>query len=192
MQFDSTKSFILEKLKSELPQQFTYHCFDHTLDVYNAAKKIGEAEGIDSHEMTLLLTAALYHDSGFIVGAPNHEERSCTITSQYLLDFDYTTKEIDQINGLIMATRLPQSPRNKLEDIICDADLDYLGRDDFFTISNLLFEEFKTTGVVKTYLEWNKLQVAFFESHHYFTKTSQTLRTQKKQANLDIIRSKIY
>ena len=85
---------------------------------------------------------------------------------------------------MIMATKIPQSPKNKLEKIICDADLDYLGRDDFEPISNSLYKEFLDFGFVKDHNDWMQKQVGFLESHHYFTKSSQELRQPKKTDQL--------
>ena len=193
MQFDRAKRYILAKLKKELRPQFTYHCFDHTIDVCNAAKTIGTSEEISRHDMKLLLTATLFHDSGFTEGGSNdHEEKSCLIANQCLPGFNYADDEIEIINGMIMATKLPQSPHNHLEEIICDADLDYLGRDDFFAISDRLYEEFLSEGKVQNYDDWNKKQIAFFENHRYFTPTSQTFRNEKKHSNLNIVRSKLH
>jgi uncharacterized protein len=192
MQFEHAKTFILEKLKKELPAQFTYHCFDHTLDVYNAAKKIGTLENISENDMKLLLTATLFHDSGFVVGSSSqHEEGSCQIADEFLPGFDYNAAEIAQIKGMIMATRLPQSPKNLLEEIICDADLDYLGRDDFFPISDRLYEEFLLQGIVSGYDDWNRKQIDFFTNHHYFTSSSVITRIQLKDRNLASIKMKI-
>ena len=192
MQFERAKRYILGKLKNELRPEFTYHCFDHTIDVCNAAKTIGSSEGISPYDMKLLLTAALFHDSGFTEGGSNdHEEKSCRIVNQNLRGFNYADDEIEIINGMIMATKLPQSPKNQLEEIICDADLDYLGRDDFFAISNLLFIEFRTAGVVANEYAWDKIQVVFFENHHYFTKTSDRLRNKGKLENLARVKARL-
>jgi len=161
------------------------------VDVYHAAENLGTQEHISGYEMRLLLTAVLFHDTGFIRGVNGHEEESCRIANQYLPGYGYTIDEIKKINGIIMATKIPQLPKNHLEEIICDADLDYLGRDDFFPISDNLYNEFKENRIVSSENEWNKLQVAFFESHHYFTNTASKLRQGKKQEHLQLIRSKI-
>jgi uncharacterized protein len=191
MQFEGAKKFILGKLSQELPAHFTYHCFDHTTDVYNAAKNIAALENISEYDMNLLLTAALFHDSGFVSGADEHETGSCGIADRYLPDFGYDSADIESIKGMIMATRLPQTPKNHLEEIICDADLDYLGRDDFFPISDLLYEEFLSQGKVSDYDDWNRKQIGFFNHHHYFTKSSAATRDDAKEKNLDLIRKKI-
>ena len=86
--------------------------------------------------------------------------------------------------SLIMATKIPQSPKTHLEQVICDADLDYLGRNDFEFISNNLRKEFFDVGVVKTEEQWMQLQISFIGAHQYFTKTSQKSRNKKKLKHL--------
>ena len=95
----------------------------------------------------LLKTACLFHDAGFITSRVDHEkQRMCTGKKTPARFWIYSQDEIDRICGMIMATKIPQSPKNNLEEIICDADLDYLGRDDFFAIGDSLFEEVKISG----------------------------------------------
>ncbi len=191
MQFQEAKKFILQKLKKELPRHLSYHSVEHVKDVYNAARRIGKSEGIRQEEMTLLLTAALFHDTGFLKGPKEHEAVSCDIAREHLPQFGYTPEQIETICGMIMATKIPQTPRNLLEQIICDADLDYLGREDFWDIGNKLFEELAVYGIITNENDWNRLQIRFLESHHYFTKTALGLRKQKKDEYLEQVKSKI-
>ncbi|HYD21102.1 MAG TPA: HD domain-containing protein [Flavipsychrobacter sp.] len=191
MQFGEAKKFILGKLKKELPRHLSYHSVEHVKDVFDSCKSIAASEGVKGDDLKLLLTAALFHDSGFLKGPKEHEKKSCTIARKYLPDYGYTPEQIKKICGMIMATRVPQQPKNHLEEIICDADLDYLGRDDFFTIGDKLFAELSVYGILNTEDEWNKLQVRFLESHHYFTKTTIKLRQKKKDKHLKLVKSKI-
>jgi predicted metal-dependent HD superfamily phosphohydrolase len=191
MQFIKACDFILEKLKKELPSNLYYHTVEHVNDVCNAAREIGKAEGIDKYNMRLLETAVLFHDAGFLTGPNNHEEKSCMISKQYLPCYNYSEDEIEKICGMIMATRIPQSPKNHLEEIICDADLDYLGRDDFYDTGSKLFREFIEFGVVSTEKDWNNLQVRFLEQHHFFTNTAIKSRQGKKMEHLYLLKQKI-
>ena len=191
MQLDDAGNYIINKLNDELPAYLNYHNASHTLDVYEAAKRLAVADGISGDELTLLLTAAYYHDCGFLVKANGHEEESCRIARATLPEFGYATNEIDKICGMIMATRLPQSPKNHLEEILADADLDYLGRDDFSFIANQLFLENSFFGTAGDMDEWNRKQVAFMEKHQYFTKTANNLRQAKKDANLGRIKAQV-
>ncbi len=191
MEYEKIKKVILQKLKENLPEHLSYHSVLHVKDVIDAVQKIAVSEGISGEDMVLLKTAALFHDTGFLYGAKDHEEKSCDIAKEYLPDYGYSDSQIQKINGMIMATKIPQSPNNHLEQIMADADLDYLGREDFFTIGDKLFEELTMFGIVNSERDWNLLQEKFLESHHFFTETAIKTRNQKKQENLDIIKSKL-
>jgi uncharacterized protein len=192
MQIEQARIFILDKLNSELPEHFYYHNALHAVDVYTASKRIAQKEGIGVHKQLLLLTAALFHDTGFLYGQTDHELKSCEIARLYLPNFEYSPADIDRICDIIMATKLPQTPHDHLGQIICDADLDYLGRNDFFVLSKKLFSELVITDGLKTELDWDKIQVGFFQSHHYFTKTAIETRGPAKQQHLEEIIKKIF
>jgi uncharacterized protein len=189
MQFEQAGKFIIDKLQKELPANLVYHSIDHVADVYQAAALLASHENLSKEETQLLLTAAQFHDAGFIVRAVGHEKESCRIAQQVLPDFDYTPEEIEQICNLIKATQLPQSPKNRLEEILADADLDYLGRNDYFTISQKLHEELLLAGEISSKEEWKQAQINFMENHRYFTSTAINLRQALKEENLKKIKA---
>ena len=185
MHVAAAREFIFEKLKRELPGDLFYHGIHHTVDVTKVALQIANREGVcDQTSLGLLETAALYHDCGFIYTYQDHEEAGCSVVRDTLPLFGYTADHIQIICGLIMATKLPQTPRTYLEDIICDADLDYLGRPDFKAIGDTLFQELLVRNKVTDIATWNKRQVDFLSQHSYKTKTSQELREMGKQSHL--------
>ena len=186
--YENIKTFILSKLKTELSQNLHYHGLHHTLDVLNVAGQLAKLEAITELESEWLNVAVLFHDSGFIVDSKNHEQIGCDFAKQFLPEFGYSDAEIETICGMIMATKFPHNPKNHLEEIICDADLDYLGRDDYFKISNHLYDELKMKGALKNEKEWYQLQENFLNAHTYFTKSAERLRKAKKQEHLDQIR----
>src|SRR2546423_374818 len=134
MELAKAEQFILDKLKKQLPEYLYYHSFSHTEDVLAAALRIASDEGVNEEDTILLRTAVLYHDAGFTIQIKDHEQIGCDIAHKTLPDFGYTDNEIRMICDMIIATKIPQSPHTLLEKIICDADLDYLGREDFWTI----------------------------------------------------------
>jgi uncharacterized protein len=191
MLFKQAGEYMMCRLRNELPEHLPYHSVEHIEDVCTVAEHIGREENISEHEIKLLLTAARFHDAGFIFSPENHEETSCRIATETLPAYHYETADIELICGMIMATKIPQSPKSHLEEILADADLDYLGRDDFFCIGNKLFHELSLSGQLKSEQEWNQLQVRFLENHRYFTKTALTLRQAKKQEHLEQLKAKI-
>ena len=191
IKFETIEQIILPRLKKDLNPLLIYHNIEHTIDVLDKALSIAKKEGIkDKKQLLLLKTAALYHDSGFIFIYKNHEDKGCRIVREDLGDF-FSDEEMNCICGMIMATKIPQTPHNHLEKIICDADLDYLGRDDFEPISKNLYKEFLDFEILRKDVEWDSIQVSFFESHHYFTPTSIKLRQQTKDKNLQIIKQRL-
>ncbi|MBY0480745.1 MAG: GAF domain-containing protein [Chitinophagaceae bacterium] len=174
----------------DLDSGLYYHSIWHTTDVLNQAERIALAEGIHNERQLLLLKiAALYHDIGFLNTYINHEEESCHI---FLSDaesqaYELTINEKDLICNMIMATKVPQDPQSKLEQILCDADLDYLGRDDFWLVGKKLFSEMFAYEFLETENEWNEMQIKFLKTHRYCTETSLRLRNEKKETYLQIL-----
>lgn len=185
MNYTVAKAIILEQLEKGLSEQLTYHSVHHTLDVLRVAEELCQYERISPHATQLVKTAALFHDSGFLKSNEQHEWHSCRIAEDLLPRFGYAEKDVSHISRMIMATRIPQSPDDLLGEILCDADLDYLGRDDFFPIAHNLFLELKAYGVLNNELEWNQKQIMFLESHHFFTATNIRRRQPKKQDHLE-------
>ena len=182
--FEEIKQSVLRQLQDQLPVNLTYHNASHTADVLKRSEYIAEQEGIDNEEeMMLLKIAALFHDTGFLQVYKEHEMRGCLIMREQLQDI-FDEVALEKICGLIMATKLPQTPLTHLEEIICDADLDYLGREDFAPISNALRLEFLSNNIVKNDREWQEKQINFFEQHKYFTATSNNKRNSRKQEQL--------
>jgi len=191
IQFTDIQEIVLDKLEMDLPGHLFYHNVKHTVDVVTEVELIGWAEGCSDEEILLLKTAALFHDAGHIVGYDNHEFYGTQIAREMLPVYNYTPEQVERICGLIMATKLPPKPSDLLESIICDSDLDYLGRSDFIPVSNTLFEELKAQNKMGSLNEWNKIQVKFISGHQYFTKTAQSLREVNKQLQIERIQSLI-
>jgi len=188
--FEAAEKQIVDLLKSKMPN-LQYHNMDHIYDVLNAALLIAESEHVSGEEVKLLRLAALYHDAGFIHSPKNHEERGANMARGNLPLFCFNEEQIATICNMIIATRIPQTPTTPLDKILCDADLDYLGRDDFYEIGGRLLEELKAQGVVETEREWNLVQKTFLESHRYHTRFSKENREAKKHQHIQEIIAKV-
>lgn len=184
---------VFSLFEKELPCHLSYHCAQHTKEVFENCRYIAAKENLSDEQTELVLTAALLHDSGFLKGYDNHEALSCEMARQLLVDYHYTAMQIETICELIMATRLPQKPMNLLQEVICDADLFYLGSNEYFDGANKLFAEWKEAGKVKEDTDWYKMQIDFLKKHRYFTLTALKEREQKKKENLQelVIRHEI-
>lgn len=189
MDYEGAIKYILDRLEKELPDHLLYHGHHHTIDVLEAVERIAKHESINEEGQRLLLVAAAYHDCGFIRSHLNHEETGCEIARETLPRFDFDQASIDSICDMIMATKVPQNPSGKLSNILCDADLDYLGRDDFEPIAGSLFSELNHLEIVKTEEAWNRIQVGFLKQHHYHTSYGKELRQPEKERHLKNLES---
>jgi predicted metal-dependent HD superfamily phosphohydrolase len=192
MDFTGAKEHIISLLRKELRPDLHYHCVEHTLDVYEATCRLIELERPADVPHDILKTAALWHDAGMLTRYREHEEASVTMVQQILPGYGYSQAEIDSVATLIMITRLPQQAITLSEQILCDADLDYLGREDFFIHSFQLQLEWKVNNIKRTNLsEWLDIQVKFLSEHDYFTKSARKLRCKLKAENLEEIKKMV-
>jgi uncharacterized protein len=185
MNYEGAKNYILNKLEKELDPRLTYHSISHTLDVLESAIRLAEMEEISATDMVLLKTACLFHDSGMLVTYRGHEEASIEICRETLPHFNYNEEETEAVCRMILSTKLPQYATLLPDKILCDADLDYLGRRDFFLISHRLKYEWDVLDIQPTTLQqWYKIQRDFLSAHHYFTQSAIMLRQDYKMENL--------
>ncbi|TCO10913.1 class 3 adenylate cyclase [Natronoflexus pectinivorans] len=184
IRFIDLEEAILERLENELPVDICYHNVKHTIDVVTQVEIIGRGEGVSEEELLLLKTAALMHDTGFLITYENHEQISIELCNDILPRFDYNPDQIERIIQLINVTRPKTKPANKLESIMKDADLDYLGRTDFLNLSENLFKELNRYNGRMSIQEWNKKQFDFISKHRYYTETARNMRQVNKDKQL--------
>jgi adenylate cyclase len=190
-EFNDLEDKVIDFLIKNLPDHLHYHDYTHTIDVVNQAELIGYGEGVSDEQILLLKTAALFHDTGHTIESKGHEAHSCDIAREWLMEYNYSEEQIDEICSIIMATQMPPNPQNLLQRIICDSDLDYLGRTDFIPTSNALYKELEAIGAMNDIDQWNKLQIQFLSGHQFYTATSRRLREVNKQAQIERIQKLI-
>lgn len=191
IKYYKTEHFVLDYLKAGLSDKLLYHSVHHSIDVVQAVERIALSEGVTDEGLFLLKTAAILHDAGFVKQYENNESIGATMASEWLPKYGYTEQHIKTIVELIHVTEIPHKPINKLQEIICDADLDYLGRDDFEEISNRLRLELRGMGKIDSDRTWDKIQVDFLKKHKFFTKTSIAARRKKKKENLKVVMKRL-
>ncbi len=182
---------VLQRLKDGLHKHYFYHDVRHTLDVIEQSQAIGKLEGVSEKELEILKIAALFHDTGFLKVRSGHEQASVDFFESAGGLNELTSEDCNTIIGCIKATHMPQNPQNQLEQILCDADLDYLGRDDFSLIGENLFLEMSACGEMSDRYTWDNLQVKFLEAHTYHTPSNQARRNKKKYENLSDVRLRV-
>lgn len=187
--FERAKQYVFSRLENGLASDLYYHNLQHTRDdVLPAATRLAAMEGVGGEDLLLLRTAALYHDTGFLEQYLEHEAISARIASETLPCFGYNPAQIQGVARIILATRLLQTPETLLHALICDADLDLLGREDFLTLNHKLRLELSAYSQPTTDRTWYTNQLRFLEEHAYFTAAAKSLREAGKQKNIEALK----
>jgi uncharacterized protein len=189
--FQGARAYIQQRLRTELADNLFYHGYHHTLDVVIATQKIARLERVGAEELMLLQTAAWFHDSGFLAVYKDHEEAGCVLAREVLPGYRYSEGQIAAIAGMIMATKVPQQPQNHLEQILCDADLEYLGGDNYYTIADSLRRELVERDLLKGERQWVEMQVKFLLMHQYFTPSAQNICNAEKAKRLSELQERL-
>jgi predicted metal-dependent HD superfamily phosphohydrolase len=181
-------AYALNRLRTELPTELLYHNATHTEgDVLPAAVRLAKLSNLTEPDLHLLEVAAAFHDLGQIRTVLWHELIGAEIMSDVLPRYGFSPEEINRVTNMILATELPQTPLNEEQALLCDADLDSLGREDFFASSMALWGERQACGFEIPWQLWLETQMKFLKNHQYFTPAARALRDEGKRRNIDLL-----
>jgi HD superfamily phosphodiesterase len=167
-----------------------YHNWGHAKDVARAAMRLARHEGIDEEGRYLLLTAAMLHDVHHCT--LDHESYCSKMSYELLPSMGYTDSHAEKVAQLIWATNLNAASLDTLDNIIKDADLDNLGREDFMEKGDLLRQERQVDEGSAWYMQsdanWYQHQYSFIKNFRYNTDAANALRGEQLQKNIDLVR----
>lgn len=149
-----------------------YHQYEHALSVMQRAIYLATMEWCNNEEIELLVIASLFHDTGFVIQYDNNEVFWAKIAQNYLKTMLYPEEKIKIIQKIILATQPWQEPKNLLEKIIKDADMDNLWTEDFFSSWEKLKHERETMKKIKINdPDWRHASLNIIEWHKFYTWT---------------------
>ncbi len=138
-----TEDFVTNLFAEKLSPALIYHNLSHTANVAESAKKIGKKCELSSEDLEIVTIAAWFHDTGYTESYNNHEEAGKLIASAFLDANNYDPDKKEKVLSCIDATKMPQSPKSAAEQVLCDADLSHLGKEDFFNYKKTFYNIFK-------------------------------------------------
>lgn len=189
MMFKPIREKVMGRLQNELDPGLSFHNAGHTAYVLHKAVYIARKEKVSGKELLLVKLAALYHDTGFLVGKADHEEHSCRIAGDELSHIPGLTEaDVSAICAMIRATKIPQKPANLLEKIMADADLEYLSTPCFEEFSRRLFAEMTYLNPELDAEKWRLLEIRFMENHQYHTAYFRRVREPVKRRLIEKIK----
>lgn len=191
--FEEAKADIFTLLDNKLPDNYTYHNLNHTIDVIENAQRIGQCENLDDKNTLILKICALFHDVGYLYTYYDHEIKSAWFAREYLFSKNVDEKIIQTVVKAILATKIPQSPHNLISEILCDADLLYLSEEKkYFEKAELLRKEWnaaKDININKSEFHVNSLK--FYKTHNYHTNYGKTILQKNKELTRQMILDRV-
>lgn len=189
---EDVKAQVSEYFHTHNDPRLVYHNFEHTQEVVHAAQQIANHYQLNEQDFFTVTVAAYFHDTGYFEDALNHEAKGAELADAFLAQHKVNQEVRDSVKSAILATKIPQHPKNEIDKIICDADLFHLGLGDFRAKGKLMHKENELIykkDISK--LEWRKKDIQFMESHHYHTDYANLLLSDQKQKNIDKLKSKL-
>lgn len=172
--------------------RLVYHNLEHTQEVVNAAQQIANHYQLNEQDFFTVMAAAYFHDTGYFEDALNHEAKGAILADDFLASHQVNQEIRDQVKSAILATKIPQNPKNEIDKILCDADLFHLGQADFRAKGKLMHKENERIykkDISKS--DWRKKDIQFLEAHHYHTDYANLLLSDQKQKNIEKLKSKL-
>ncbi len=180
---------LLSYMENNWPEHLTYHTISHIIDVANVCDHYIEFYTIDKAIADLIRISAIGHDIGYLKTPVDHEEIGI-IEIRPFLEPLLNARELELVFSMIRATKVPQNPKSFYEEVIADADLDYLGRKDYDVLSDGLYKEFLHYNVVSNEMDWLNIQINFLENHSYHTTFAKENRSHLKLEKLNELKQK--
>ena len=186
------ESYVISFLTEHLSDDLTYHSISHTKDVVRCVNELAAEQDFTKEEVEVLNLAAWFHDVGYTKSVEEHEKCSAEMARAFLEGVDYPEERIKSVVGCILATKMPQTPSNALEQTICDADLMHLAAKDYLQKADLLHKEIEKTKFCKIpENEWLKMNQEFLKSHCFFTEYAQKTYESAVKENLKKVRERL-
>lgn len=190
--FDHLRSDILNLIKSNLPDEIIYHDLTHTLNVEKAALRYAKMEGLSAEDTLLLNTGVLFHDIGYILVYEDNEDVAIALAKKELPKYGYSEQQITIVTDIINSTKIEAPKNSLLEQIMCDADHDYFGRADYYSVSSKLREEIENFHGKISDQAWIEKQIHYLEHKHaYYTETAINTRDFGKQLRIHELKNEL-
>jgi predicted metal-dependent HD superfamily phosphohydrolase len=186
------EKYVRDLLDNELSKDCLFHTINHTMEVVRNAEIIGDYSNLCDECKDVLRIAALFHDVGYIDSYEDHEVESAAYASRFLKSKNIEESIIEQVVESILATKMPQKPKDDISKVLCDADLMNMTFDDYFEQIDLMRQEWEKTGKAKLNKEEAfKTSLEFFKSHQYHSEYGQKILQPKKEKTELKIKSKL-
>ncbi len=181
-----TEQYVVSILTQKLKKEYLYHNLRHTQRVVKSTKELLKHSSLDRTGTETVLLAAWLHDTGYTMGAKDHEKHSCAIARAFLEKKGYDPAKLRQVLSCILATQPGAVPKTEHEKIMRDADASHFAKNSYLETADILREELRALGLASySRKEWLKMNIALLrDQHEYYTEHAKEHWQPKKEKNI--------
>ena len=180
-----SEKYVSALLAEKLPENIIYHNFNHALLIKKNAEIIGEQSKLTPDEMNILRLCALFLNAGYVNSYEQSHEESAGIASAFLAEQGADQATMGRISDIIRSARMPQSPKDKIAEVLCDAEMMYIATEEAIEQFDLLVDETATQQPnTRKRQFFEKGWINFFTTHTYFTDYGKAVLQPQKEANV--------
>lgn len=163
------KEQVLDLLRQKFPEdRHYYRGASHTLKAMDVVEEYIDYMRVGTFEAQILRLGVLMRDLGEL-NPVEHGEDGIELVRKTLSDAGYSFVQTKVVSDLVKAARHPHRPTNLLERIICDVDMEFLGREDHEEANEMFFQELLRNSMVNSREEWEQWQEEMLENYKYHT-----------------------
>jgi predicted metal-dependent HD superfamily phosphohydrolase len=189
---DQVKTHVENSFNAHPNTKLVYHNIAHTEHVVKHAVELANHYQLTDSDFFVVLAASWFHDVGYLQNWTEHEAQGAEQAAAFLSSLEVDAVLIEAVKGCILATKMPQTPQNLLQQIVCDSDLYHLGSDDFRDRNRLMRKETENHIGKKVDKEiWRLGTIKLLTTHHYHTDYCIQKLNPKKQKNLEALKAKM-
>jgi len=186
---DKAKLFVIDFYGQNRDEKLHFHTLEHTINVVRKAKDIGTHMKLGDPELRVVLTAAWFHDIGYLIRLEDHENASAALARSFFEKNPAEPGFAEAVEDCIKATKRDHEPLTVPEKVIMDADVAHFGDDQFISISKKLRKERACcqNREIPALGYW-KETLSFLERQHFYTEFAQEHFQPVKQQNVDKVK----
>ena len=176
-------------LAENLDKHYTYHNAEHSREVCSAVREFLHYFDTTPENSRALILAAVFHDFGYLVRSQNNEALALPYMQEFGKRFALPEQLLTRANDLILETVYPYAPHTREGMLLCDADIEYIGRSCFFSKAQLFRQELSGENIHFSDRDFMLLEIKFLEENSFFTPVCQKLRSAGRLQNLQQLRT---
>jgi predicted metal-dependent HD superfamily phosphohydrolase len=183
--FLEAEAYVSEFHRRYAPPARYFHTAQHARMVFEQCETLASFYEIPWDDAEVLYLAAWFQNTGYCCTSQQHEQQSIGILADFLKSFKVSRSFQRAVEKLILSTHADYRPVTLLEKILKDADAHDVSSEHYNIWSQMRRQELALCeDTAYTEHAWTVFNIAYLQSHKFYTPEAARLGEAAKQKNL--------